>query len=1042
MVVLLTTACTTDRARSGTAPDGVAPSPKQRSAEPGIRAKVFEQRVVALNAEVARASHVDVISPGGGAGFALTGAGVLVAQWDEGAPRETHRDLLGRAEILDGSGLSDHASHVAGTIAGAGALDPLALGMAPGARLFSYSWELDLVELAGVGPFVSASSHAYGEALGWQASPQCPEPWSWAGEGAELEDARFGRYGAVARALDGAVHARDLLPVFAAGNDRADGPASPGERHAHLPTCDAIFDDKHAPERELEYDTLGEGAVAKNVLTVGAVVDLAADFTASDITPLAVSSFGPTDDGRIKPDVVAGGDDVRSIGADTDDAYVDRSGTSSAAAAVTGIAALLVEQYRAERAGRDPRASELKAVLVQTALDPGAPGPDYGMGYGLVDARRAAEYLAADASDGRLRVDIASVDANELVTSEIAEGTALRVTLAWLDPPGPIRQALDDPTSVLENDLDLSLVAPDGTTVFHAWSLDPERPDAPATRDGPNRLDNVEVVDVDASKNDWTGSWTLRVEAARPLLRNEPQAYALAASVPISTPRRVVVGSATRVAMGVAPNGTTTLSLPISNLGRGTLEWTASSDAPFLELEKSTGIAGEDLVLRAVGRNLAPLARGFAEVTLESNEPGSSRMLGVLVETPCEPDCRGIVCGPDPACGTTCGRCAPEFACTNAGTCAPFGSGCPAADLGSALGSAVVSGTTAGPSRLATSCGGELGADVAFAWTAPRPGRYVFSTEGSAFDTILSVRHEGCDSSEIACNDDTLDLTSSVIVELDAGEPVTAVVDGFDGARGAFSLGIHALTCPDGKLGSKLGYQVLPAATPGRLDRLQASCAPEAARETTLEFTAPADGVYRFDASASSYEASIAVLRDDCAGEELACASDAVEVSMFAGARVIVVIDGARSPEDRFSLSITTRSLSCGGDCNAKPGGGLCACDERCVELGDCCVDACGDCASCTPEQECEFGRCIPRRCPVGDCECTSSSGGTGPSGCDAGAGGVPGEAGGPTSSEPVRAVEPSGCTCTAAGHGRSKGLLGLGILAALALLASRRGRI
>jgi MYXO-CTERM domain-containing protein len=267
-------------------------------------------------------------------------------------------------------------------------------------------------------------------------------------------------------------------------------------------------------------------------------------------------------------------------------------------------------------------------------------------------------------------------------------------------------------------------------------------------------------------------------------------------------------------------------------------------------------------------------------------------------------------------------------------------------------------------------------------------------------------------------------------------------VDGYDGALGAFSLGIHALTCPDGELGPKLKTRVLADATPGRLDRLRASCAPDAARETALAFTAPADGLYRFDASLSSYDATLAVLRDDCNGEELACADDAVEVSMFAGGRVVVVIDGALRPEDRFSLSVTTRSLTCGGDCGAKPGGGLCGCDERCVELGDCCVDACGDCASCTAEQECEFGRCIPRRCLGGDCGCGPSSGGTSAGGCDAGAGGVPGEAGGPPSREPVHAVEPSGCACASAGNGRNEGLVWLGILAGLALLASQRRRI
>jgi hypothetical protein len=990
---------------------------------------------------VARESRVDLVQPGGATGHDLTGAGVRIAEWDEGAVRETHRDLLGRTEIRDGSGLSDHATHVAATIAGSGTGDPLTLGMAPAARLFSYSWELDLIEVAGMGPFVSASSHAYGNALGWQLNPACPDDWSWAGALGEREDSRFGRYGALAAALDRVVRETDLLSVWAAGNDRDDGPVAAAETHAHFPSCDMDFSDEHATELELEYDTLGGAAVAKNVLTVGAIRDLPDDFGPSDITVHAASSFGPTDDGRIKPDLVAGGDDVRSASANDDDAYANRDGTSSAAGAVTGIAALLVEKYRSAHAGRDPRASELKALLVQSAEDPGSPGPDYAMGYGLVDARAAADFIDADANDAQMRVDVATGPPNELGTVEVAEGTAIRATLVWLDPPGPVREGTDDPAPAVVNDLDLSLVSPDGSVVFHPWSLSREAPDAEATQNGPNRVDTVEVVDVDASDNVWTGPWTLRVEAPGGLVRDVAQAYAIAASVPISAPRRPIVGSATRAHLAVSPNGTATLSLPIENLGRGTLEWSASTTAPFIDLERSSGTAGEDLVFRASGRALGGAGSGFAEVTLESNEPGASRTLGLLVEATCAPDCSGRDCGPDPACGKPCGRCAPRFACSDAGTCVDLAGGCPSADLGSALGSAVVSGVTAGASAFSNRCGGELGADSGFAWSAPRTGRYVFSTEGSGYDTIISVRRDGCSGTEIVCNDDTIDLTSSVVVELDADEPVTAIVDGYDGAEGAFSLGIHEVTCPDGELGPHFGASVLPDASPGRLDRAQASCASDAGREAALGFTAPVDGVYRFDASASSYEATVAVLRDDCDGEELACASKAAEVSLAAGEHVVLVIDGALAPDDRFTLGVSTRSLECGGDCSARPGDGLCACDERCVELGDCCVDACGECAGCTAEQTCEFGRCIPRRCVPGDCGC-GATGGTGATGCDGGAGGQPGEAGAPPADEPVQAAPPSGCTCRMVPRARSGWLGWLGIALAACGLASRRGRI
>jgi hypothetical protein len=1017
---------------------GCAPDPAQGSATKR-GPKPYGPAIVPLNAEVSREARVDALRPGGASGYALTGAGVLVAEWDEGAVRDTHRDLLGRVTIRDRSGLSDHASHAAATIVGSGTGDPSAIGMAPGAELYSYSWGLDLVEMAGIGPFVSASSHAYGEALGWQANPACSNAWSWAGEPSERRDGRFGRYGVVAAALDRVVREADLLSVWAAGNDRDDGPTTTGVPHAHFPSCDEDFSDDHLTEAELEYDTLGGAAVAKNVLTVGAIRDLPESWTSGSIVPHAASSFGPTDDGRVKPDLVAGGDGVRSASAVADDAYSSRSGTSSAAAAVTGIAALLVEHYRDGREGRDPRASELKAVLVQTAQDAGMRGPDYRTGHGLVDASAAGDFLDADRRNARLRVDVATGPPNELVTDSVPEGTALRVTVAWLDPPGPPRVE-PDATPVLENDLDLSLVAPDGRTIFHPWSLDRERPEAAASQNGPNRVDNVEVVDVDAADNTFSGAWTLRVETPNGLFRGVPQPYAVAASVPIDAPPRPIAGSATRLELPVVRNDSATLSIPIENLGGGTLDWTASTEAPFLTLEKASGSAGEALVVSATGTS--SLSPRFAAVTLESSDPGGPRTLGVRLETTCIPDCTGRECGPDPTCASPCGRCPPESACGPDGLCVEANDGCPAADLGSALGSGLVSGATSGSSLRFGSCGGERSPDTGFSWSAPRAGRYAFSTEGSGFDTILSLRRGGCEGSEIACNDDALDLSSSLVVELEADESVTAMIDGFDGAAGPFLLGIHEVSCPDGELGSLLGQNVLAEVSPGHLDRMQASCAEGAAREAALAFTAPVDGAYGFDASGSNFESFVAVLRNDCQGDELACMPESAEVSLVAGQRVVVVIDGAITPDDRFALVVTTRNLTCDGDCRAEPGGGLCACDERCVVLGDCCVDACGDCANCAPDQDCEFGRCIPRRCASGDCGCSPATGGTGMVGCDAGAGGVPGDAGAPATEEPVQAVEGSGCVCTSVAPSRANRLAWLGIALGLALLASRRGRI
>ncbi len=99
--------------------------------------------------------------------------------------------------------------------------------------------------------------------------------------------------------------------------------------------------------------------------------------------------------------------------------------------------------------------------------------------------------------------------------------------------------------------------------------------------------------------------------------------------------------------------------------------------------------------------------------------------------------------------------------------------------------------------------GGVAVEDAAFRWTAPRAGHYRFSTEGSSFDTTLSVRGGSCAGREVACNDDAAEGStwSAVDLDLDECETVTVVVDGYDAeAVGAYVLAITAseAACSDG----------------------------------------------------------------------------------------------------------------------------------------------------------------------------------------------------------------------------------------------------
>lgn len=155
----------------------------------------------------------------------------------------------------------------------------------------------------------------------------------------------------------------------------------------------------------------------------------------------------------------------------------------------------------------------------------------------------------------------------------------------------------------------------------------------------------------------------------------------------------------------------------------------------------------------------------------------------------------------------------PDAARIDAGTGGPIDAGpaidagppadaslaCVEEDLGSQLGSPVYFGDTTGELDNLTTCDGEPGyGDVHLLWTAPATGRYVFHTCGSQFDTILSARTADCSGTELKCNDDDEaedfcggpeSLASRMVLDLDAGERILLVVDGYD-EEGEFLLTI------------------------------------------------------------------------------------------------------------------------------------------------------------------------------------------------------------------------------------------------------------
>ncbi|MBN1654595.1 MAG: hypothetical protein JXA30_12565 [Deltaproteobacteria bacterium] len=125
------------------------------------------------------------------------------------------------------------------------------------------------------------------------------------------------------------------------------------------------------------------------------------------------------------------------------------------------------------------------------------------------------------------------------------------------------------------------------------------------------------------------------------------------------------------------------------------------------------------------------------------------------------------------------------------GTGGSGGTDCGAIDLGSTVPQTVWGSTFLQPNRREPSCGGWGGREQNYTFRAPWEGLYLLDTFGSDFDTVLYLLDGDCTGPELACNDDSLlDLQSSVMVFLKAGQLVTIAVDGYGEVAGNFVLHI------------------------------------------------------------------------------------------------------------------------------------------------------------------------------------------------------------------------------------------------------------
>lgn len=481
----------------------------------GLAGHLPEYRTT-LGMQAAVTVHANQVWPGSGSPHNLTGAGQVVGMWDGGGVRLTHQEFgqTGQVRVVQQDNPyvlnQHHATGVAGLIA-AGGVDHNAPGIGYEATLWAYDWNGDLTEMmeaAQGGMLVSV--HPYGGVNGWSGNltlngVQAP---LWTGDVTidTQEDYRFGFYTVQSQFWDNIVYnAPYYLPVKSAGNDRGTGPEAGTEHYHYEPGVGHVLSTtvRQQDGGAEGYDTvIGDAGVSKNVLTIGASVLIPTGYQSpNDVQVSSFSAWGPTDDGRIKPDLVAPGENLYTILGSSDTAYrTGTTGTSFSAPVVGGGISLLHQKYDAlyPHAPAPMLAATVRALLYHTAFEAGPTGPDYQHGWGLLNVEGGIELMtqnAATRGGGRIQ-ELTLEEGESLSFSLTTDGQSpLRLTMAWTDPAGDLQNpTLNDRQRKLVNDLDVRLVGPDGTTFF-PWVLNPDVPQTPAYP-GDNDRDNAEQIYV------------------------------------------------------------------------------------------------------------------------------------------------------------------------------------------------------------------------------------------------------------------------------------------------------------------------------------------------------------------------------------------------------------------------------------------------------------------------------------------------------------------------------------------------------------------
>lgn len=410
----------------------------------GITENLTPMYAQTLNAGAAATSRADRLYSGGGLGLSVHGEDMIAGVWDNGRAKPDHQSLTGRISVGDPSTNTtdaNHATHVTGTIIGADIpAQKLARGMAFLASVDDYDWYDDEAEMAAAaGNSLLISNHSY---------TFLNEYPIYSYRSFNIDEIAF--------------DAPFYLPVFACGNTTA-----------------------------TNYSVTGE-SVSKNVIAVASTLEVRSYTGPSSVIGSSGSSYGPSSDFRVKPDISAKGSAVYSSTITSTTSYGLAYGTSMASASVTGTLLLLQQHYHDVNSSY-MLAATLKGLALHTADEAGSnPGPDIVFGWGLINAEFAANTITHNHKSAIIREDAISNHDTKTVTV-ISSGTGpLQVSICWTD------RAPEDysssTASKLVNDLDVRVS--DGTTTYYPWKINQSNITGAALNNGDNDRDNFERIDI------------------------------------------------------------------------------------------------------------------------------------------------------------------------------------------------------------------------------------------------------------------------------------------------------------------------------------------------------------------------------------------------------------------------------------------------------------------------------------------------------------------------------------------------------------------